>query len=261
MIWVIGGTQDGREIALAIQNRGKSKVMASVATEYGASLLRKDGVDVQEGRLNKAEMKAMIAEKGIHMIIDASHPYAQIVSQEAREAAMETGILYVRYERSKIELPKAKNIHPVKNDEEAAQLAASYAKDKGSVFLTTGSKNLPIYMATDSLRDIPIYARVLPTSSVIQSCEKLGLPPKQIIAMQGPFSYEMNQAMFKDTKAAVVVMKNSGLIGGSDAKLEAALDAGLEIIVITPLETPIHVLTVDSVESLFKLAEENKWNL
>ena len=42
----------------------------------------------------------------------------------------------------------------------------------------------------------------------------------------------MNRIMFHDTKASVVVMKNSGLVGGADTKLQAAMDLGIHVIVI-----------------------------
>lgn len=55
---------------------------------------------------------------------------------------------------------------------------------------------------------------------------------KHILAIQGPFSYEMNLAMIRDYKADVMVTKNSGLIKGSDTKLRAAMDAGISVIII-----------------------------
>ncbi len=66
---------------------------------------------------------------------------------------------------------------------------------------------------------------------------------KRIVAVQGPFSYDMNRIMFHDTKASVVVMKNSGLVGGADTKLQAAMDLGIHVIVIdrprVKLECPV----------------------
>ena len=50
--------------------------------------------------------------------------------------------------------------------------------------------------------------------------------------MQGPFSYEMNRAMIRDYHADVMITKNSGLVGGSDTKLRAAMDEHIHVIVI-----------------------------
>ncbi len=77
--------------------------------------------------------------------------------------------------------------------------------------------------------------RILPTAEVLQMMEVLNVSPKRIVAVQGPFSYDMNRIMFHDTKASVVVMKNSGLVGGADTKLQAAMDLGIHVIVIDRL--------------------------
>ena len=63
-------------------------------------------------------------------------------------------------------------------------------------------------------------------------CETLGLSPKQIVAMQGPFSTELNVELFKHASAEVIVTKNSGQIGGADTKLEAAQILNLPVVMI-----------------------------
>ena len=75
-------------------------------------------------------------------------------------------------------------------------------------------------------------ARVLPTAEVLNQCENFGLTPKQIVAMQGPFSTELNVELFKHAKAEVIVTKNSGKIGGADTKLEAAKILNLPVVMI-----------------------------
>ena len=62
--------------------------------------------------------------------------------------------------------------------------------------------------------------------------ERLGLSPKQIVAMQGPFSQALNREMFRQYRADVIVTKNSGAIGGTDTKIAAAVELGLPVVVI-----------------------------
>ena len=116
-----------------------------------------------------------------------------------------------------------------KDEFEAAGMAGKLGK---SVLLTTGSKTLSAFVHSEALKGKKIWARVLPVSGVIKLCEDLGMKAKHILAIQGPFSYEMNLAMIRDYKADVMVTKNSGLIGGSDTKLRAAMDAGISVIII-----------------------------
>ena len=82
------------------------------------------------------------------------------------------------------------------------------------------------------LKGCNITARVLPTAEVLAQCEKLGLTPKQIIAMQGPFTTEMNVEQFKHAQAEVIVTKDGGKIGGADTKIAAAQILNLPVVII-----------------------------
>lgn len=236
MIWIISGTQDGRQIAAELADRELAKpkdkrreIMMTVVSSYGKILAAHEGIDIQVGRFTKEDMIRVIGERKVRLILDASHPYAAIVSETALAASRETGIDYVRYERAEIPLPDYDRLYHAKDEFEAAGLAGRLGK---SILLTTGSKTLSVFINEKSLQGKEIWARVLPVSSVIAMCESLGMKAKYIIALQGPFSYHMNMAMIRDYHADVLVTKNSGLVGGSDTKLKAAMDAGISVIVI-----------------------------
>lgn len=251
MIWVIAGTKDGRELAVDIANKVSDKVLVSVATNYGASLLNNPNIIVLTARLNIDEMKKVITNYKISKIIDASHPYAEVVTKTAYKASVEMGIDYIRYERKLLSLPNYKRMHIVKNEDEAVIKASKLAKQLDDViFLTIGSKNLAKFIKAKALENKIIYSRVLPTVEVLEICRNLKMSPKNIIAIQGPFSYEMNYYMFKDTKAKIVIMKNSGLVGGADTKLKAAIDLGLDIIVIDRPALPENIKIVNSISEI-----------
>ena len=74
--------------------------------------------------------------------------------------------------------------------------------------------------------------RLLPTAKVIAECTELGFSPKNIVALQGPFSTELNIALYRQYEADVIVTKNSGEVGGTDTKLEAAKALGLPVVMI-----------------------------
>ena len=159
-------------------------------------------------------------------LVDASHPYAKNISANAIDAAQAAKIFYVRYERAEIIFDYEK-IFRVESYEAAALKASQLGKN---IYLTTGSRSLKIFV--DLLKDCNLTARVLPTADVLSQCENFGLTPKQIVAMQGPFSTELNAELFKHAKAEVVVTKNSGQIGGADTKLEAAKILSLPVVMI-----------------------------
>jgi len=73
---------------------------------------------------------------------------------------------------------------------------------------------------------------VLPEPEVITVCRRLGFAPADIVAMQGPFSHQLNVALFREYGADVIVTKNSGLVGGTASKMSAAQELGLALVVI-----------------------------
>jgi len=257
VIWVIAGTLDGRNLVVAVQEHTGLPVLVSVVSQYGAQLASHPGIEVHEGRLNLEEMKALIQNKGITMLIDASHPYAAIVTATAREAAADMEIPFIRFERKEVLLPEYDKLHIVVDEVEAANLAGKLAKENNNhVYLTTGSKTMHIFAKSDALQDCEVWTRILPTAEVLQMMEDLNVSPKRIVAVQGPFSYDMNRIMFHDTKASVVVMKNSGLVGGADTKLQAAMDLGIHVIVIDRPRVKLESHVVSTNDEFFKLWED-----
>ncbi|WP_277300697.1 precorrin-6A reductase [Veillonella montpellierensis] len=253
MIWVIAGTLDGRTLAVRIQETIQENVLVSVVSTYGAKLSQHEGIEVYTGRLDKEAMCQMIKDKQIDVLVDASHPYAAIVTATAQEAAKEMHIPFVRFERQEVPLPDYDKLHHVANEVEAAQLAGSLGE---RIYLTTGSKTMKIFAQAPALQDKSVWTRVLPTAEVLGIMEELGVSPKFIVAMQGPFSYDMNKVMFADTKADVVIMKNSGLVGGADTKLQAAIDLGVHVIVIDRPAIAIDGPIANSIEEFFEIWEE-----
>ncbi|MCD7955570.1 MAG: precorrin-6Y C5,15-methyltransferase (decarboxylating) subunit CbiT [Lachnospiraceae bacterium] len=121
---------------------------------------------------------------------------------------------------------------------DSAQEAAQYLeKRQGRIFLTTGSKELHVF--TETISDITrLFVRVLPSAEVIASCRSLGLEGKQICAMQGPFSLDMNTAMLRQTGCTYLVTKETGASGGFPEKIEAARACHAVAVVIgRPRET------------------------
>jgi siroheme synthase-like protein len=63
-------------------------------------------------------------------------------------------------------------------------------------------------------------------------CERLGLPPSNIIAEQGPFSVLSNRAHIERTGAVFLVTKDGGSSGGVAEKLDAAAMCGAVVLMI-----------------------------
>ena len=120
--------------------------------------------------------------------MDATHPYAKHVTASVKAACEAAGVEYVRLLRAASETDGAVTV------ESAAEAASYLLAREGRVLLTTGAKELPAYAALNPERLIP---RVLPSHESLAACEALGIPHRNIIAMQGPFSKELNAAMIR----------------------------------------------------------------
>lgn len=228
MILVLAGTSDARELAIEIKSAGY-ELLTTVVTDNAAKSMEEAGIPVQVGRLTASDIALLIKEKGFQAVVDASHPFAEDASRNALTGAQEAGVPYIRYERESQSF-QDKLITFVDDYEQAAELAA---EKKGVVMLTTGSKTLHIFAEKlVGLADTTLVARMLPRKDNMEKCEQLGVEQKNIVAMQGPFTKELNKALYAQYKVTLMITKESGKVGAVDDKLEAALEMGIETIII-----------------------------
>lgn len=223
---VFAGTNEGRRLVERLAGRGAT-LTACVATDYGAALLgRRADVRVRVGRLDAAQMEAMLRAEDFDVVVDATHPYADRATGNIAAACAAAGVEYLRLARAS---DRADGDGACVAD---AAACAEYLKGtRGNVLLTTGSKDLPVFCADAALRG-RLYARVLPAVESLRACEACGLAPDHIIAMQGPFDEDTNVAMLRAVNAAFLVTKDTGGAGGYAEKLRAAARTGVRVVVI-----------------------------
>jgi precorrin-6A/cobalt-precorrin-6A reductase len=209
----------------------------SVATPYGAALARQGFAgEVLAGRRDAAGLAALIRERGVRAVIDATHPFAVAARQNTRQAAAACGVPYIRFTRPPEPLPEHPLVKACPDFAAAAHLAVAHGP---VIFLTTGSKTLSVFLAAAREAGCRLVARVLPEPEVIAACREQGLLPRDIVALQGPAGVELNEALFGAYGATVVVTKESGTLGGQGAKIQAALRLGIPVVVVRrPPEEP-----------------------
>ncbi|MBF1009312.1 MAG: precorrin-6A/cobalt-precorrin-6A reductase, partial [Lachnospiraceae bacterium] len=181
-IFIFSGTTEGRELTTQLAERGYDCTV-SVATEYGCEVMGvQEGVSVRTGRLNREQMCMNFRQKSYLCVIDVTHPFAGVVSDEIKRACEQEGLPYLRFCRPTEweSEEKIKGKHALSFD--TAWEAATWLKEKeGKILLTTGSKDLSLFagVIADPSR---LYVRVLPGVESLQACEKAGIPKPQIIA-------------------------------------------------------------------------------
>lgn len=227
-VLIYGGTTEGRVLAEKLTHAG-IHCLVLVATEYGEQMLQSlenekpEWIRVHQGRRTPGEMRTLYREEAPDVIVDATHPYAEQVKENIRESLEGyRGIPFFRIER-KQEIPGEQE--GARYFDSISECVSALKESAGNVLLTTGSKNLPEF-CQDLLLRKRLYVRVLPSVESLQICQRCGISGKQIIAMQGPFSEAMNEQMIRETQAKILVMKESGRVGGEASRMAAAERAG-----------------------------------
>ena len=219
-IVVFSGTTEGRDFSRAAAALGIA-VTVSVATDLGAEEQgQAPGITVHSGRLLPGAMAELL--QGAALCVDATHPYAVEATKNIRAAANAAGVEYHRLLRAASTLPAGSVVLG-----SAAQAAQYLAATQGNVLLTTGAKELAAFAGLDAAR---LYPRVLPTVAGITACEGAGIPHRNIIAMQGPFTLELNLALMQQFHIRYLVTKDGGSAGGFAEKAQAAAQSGAALV-------------------------------
>ncbi len=256
-ILLFAGTTEGRNLAEFLE-KNQIPTEVCVATQYGETLLEEGKyLHVHAGRLDETEMEQQIQKQQITLVIDATHPYAVIVSQNIRRACSRTGTEYIRLARKETDASWKQEMEDVTEVASVAEAAAFLAKE-GRIFAATGSKELSAYQVIPDYQD-RVVARVLSTPEAVSECAMLGFSGKNLICMQGPFTEDLNVAMLRQAQASWMVTKESGKAGGFLEKLRAAKKAGAKLVVIKrPGERSEEIAEDQKEENLYAICDEGQ---
>ena len=282
-ILIFAGTTEGRMLAEYVsginqKNKGCTgnavehpvRCFVCTATGYGKRILDNlPGVAICAGRMDSAGIQHFIEKNNIDLVIDATHPFAGEVTAniksacaaanmkiEANNILQKSAVRYVRCLRERGEHISGENIRATAGGamqnagdsavwtDSVSQAVSYLKKTTGNILIATGSKELHLYTEIENYRQ-RCFARVLSTREAVEKSVDLGFEGRHLIAMQGPFSVEMNLALLKQTEAAWFVTKESGATGGFEEKLKAArLAQAVPVIVGRPYETGESLKTV-----------------
>jgi len=233
LILLIGGTSETASIATTLSKEGFD-VLVSTATDNELDVGADKKIERRRGKMNEAEMVELIKERSIDAVVDAAHPFAEVVRATALSATGSANVPLFRFLRAKISYDYDRIVN-VANHDEAAVVAFDFGKP---VFLTTGSRNLLPYANEARKSNIKFVARVLEHEGSLLACKNAGLTTTEVITGRGPFSVQENVDVIKKFGIGVIVSKDSGKAGGLPAKVESAkLEACDVVLIKRPLES------------------------
>lgn len=231
-ILIFAGTTEGRKLSEYLAEAGINHTIC-VATEYGEIVLRQHPlVKIHQGRMDQEQIGKFLVGGRFDVVVDATHPFATEITcniQAALKKMRQIGrsIPYLRLKRDGI----AEREDGITYFETNEACAKALEETEGNILLTTGSKELSRYCVSERVRH-RLYVRVLPSVESLSLCIGQGIHGKQIIAMQGPFTAEMNEAIIRQYEITCLVTKESGVTGGCQEKINAAKRTGTKIFVI-----------------------------
>ncbi|TXN23617.1 cobalt-precorrin-6A reductase [Methylobacterium sp. WL9] len=171
-------------------------------------------------------LAAWIADNRIAYVVDATHPFAAIISRNAAAACARAGVPLLAIRR-----PPWTRIAGdtwIEVDDMAAA-AAAIGPAPRRVFLTIGRQELGAFAAA------PQHDYVARTIEPIG--DLLPVPRLTEMSARGPFALEDEIAFLREAGIAVLVTKNSGG-SATYAKIAAARELGLPVVIVRQPEMP-----------------------
>ena len=228
---IFGGTTEGRKLC-EVCAKYAVPIRYCVATTDGAHPVEAlPNVNVRVGRLKAAEMASLIQQDNPVLVMDATHPYAEEAGRNVAEACRGANVPIVRVARESAE--ESGCMYFTGMDD----LLAWLEREPGNIFVTTGASHAEAFTRLPDYQH-RVWIRILPSVESLRICLDSGYRPERLLCMQGPFSEELNRAIFKAANVKILVTKNSGAAGGFPEKVRAAQSLGMLTAVLSKPEDP-----------------------
>ena len=230
-VLILGGTGEARELAGRLVAAGVPglRVVSSLAGRVTAPAMPAGEVRIG-GFGGVAGLTGWLQENDVTVVVDATHPFAETMSEHAEAACAAAPAPLLRLARAPWTAGTADTWHEVDSLEEAAALLPSLGR---RAFVTSGRQGLPAFAGVDGvwflIRCVDPPGEPLPAAS-------------EVVLARGPFDAAAEYALMVEHGIDVLVTKNSGgeLTAG---KLSAAERLGIPVIMVrrsAAAEVPMH---------------------
>ncbi len=233
-ILILGGTTEARQLAGRLAGRGDVDVTLSLAGRTAAPAAQ--GVPVRSGGFGGADGLAdYLAQERIDVLIDATHPYAKIMSANAVAAARKAGVPLICLWRRPWIAVAGDRWTEVADVGEAVR-ALGHAPRR--VFVALGRNELT------PLVEAPQHHYLIRSVDPVEP--PLALPHATYVTGRGPFSEADDRALMREHRIDAVIAKNSGG-SATYGKIAGARALSIEVIKLRRPPKPAGE-TVESVD-------------
>ena len=217
MILVFGGTTEGRKAVEMLEEGGSPYFYSTKTGEQDLTLHHGQRID---GALDAEAMQSFCRDNGIRLIVDAAHPFAAQLHQTIAEVSDALKIPAIRYER--IFPERDASLEWLDNYEQVPL-------DIKTLLATTGVQSISKLKPLET-KGVKVYYRILNRESSITLAQKQGARMEQLCYFEDPKDVPV--------EADAILLKESGLSGGFQEKVDAAKAKGMRILVLKRPEAP-----------------------
>ena len=214
-ILILGGTAEASKLASALDALRVEAITSLAGRTANPTAI---SGKIRTGGFGGAEgLAAYLANEKIDLLIDATHPYATRISQNAVRASEITNILLLRLERPEWQKQTDDNWIEVASEAQAATMIPAGER----VLLALGRQHIAPFAERD---DVHFIMRMIdpPEVSLPHDCE---------IVLAKPGNYDAEKQFLSGRKIGLIVSRNSG--GSiSYAKIKAARDLSIPVLMI-----------------------------
>ena len=242
---LFGGTAQGRLLSQALSEKGIAHYYSTkTPTAYAPS----GSSTVLCGALSAVAMEEFCVSHGIKYIVDAAHPFAELLHAEMCDAARRSGLPVLRLERQYGE----RILHPLVHYCISFEDIMSEIEQSGArvVLAATGVNTIPKLKRIWQDTDRRVIFRVLDSQSSRQQALAHGLQQSDILSMHPPLSAAHELQLIRSLAAESVLSKETGHDGGLQFKISASIAAGIPIYIYCRPPIPDNFEVFDSIESI-----------
>ncbi len=255
MILVMGGTSEARDLVECLD---VSKIVYATTTRNPAHLSRFRSFPQVHliGPMNRAQIVRVIENYDVKKLLDATHPFAVNASANAIAACAECKIDYLRLERPRVEIPHTELIRIISSFDRAARVIREMV-DKKRILLSIGVKHLRYFRELFEDPEYEVYCQVLDIPESLEMAGRCGIPLDRVLTADGVPTMENVHRILMDFQLDLMVFKESGYRGGTDAKIKAGMVTKTPMILIDRPQIT-YPAAYDSVEDLVSMLGEFK---
>jgi len=241
MILVFGGTTEGKKVATLLESLAMPFVY-STKTKIGFQETKI--ASYRYGALDAAQLERFLTKNKIKIIINAAHPFAEILHDTIAKVAERLQMPVIRFGRKLL----AKTIHPLVFYVDTYEEALALLKENQRLLALTGVQS--IEKIKSWWQNYTTYFRILDRPASLAIAAKSNFPKKQLILSLPSANLQQEIGLIKTHQIDVVLTKETGNSGFLSTKIEAVLKTNTQIIIINQPKISAYFEVVYSVDEL-----------